>query len=140
MKTIALISTLILALNATTFAQNALKPDVRKFELTAVAPPTPALKYQLLFDDSLDCLPGNAAILYFDSILLMGQDARDKAARAIDAYDAGDMSRFSSLADSLNNDSLIQELELAARRQQCDWQPPFREMGSSTLLPHLISL
>jgi hypothetical protein len=136
--TIALI--LVFYICATTLAQTSPKPDVATFELTPVAPPTPALKYQLLFDDTLDRRPGNAAILYFDSILLMGPGAKDKAAKALDAYDARDMAKFNSLADSLDNPSLIQELDLAGRREQCDWQPPISEEGSGTLLPHLVSL
>src|SRR5438067_2690794 len=33
--------------------------------------------------------------------------------------------------------NVIQELDLAGRRDDCDWQPPYREMGAYTLLPHL---
>jgi hypothetical protein len=137
MKRFTTIPILILTLCATALSQTPPKPDVGTFELTPVAPPTPALKYQLLFDDALDRRPGNAAILYFDSILLMGPDARDKAAKALEAYDSRDMPRFDSLADSLNNPSLFTELDLAGRREFCDWQPPISEEGSGTLLPHL---
>jgi hypothetical protein len=113
---------------------------VGSFELTPVAPPIPSLKYQLFFDDPLDRRPGNAAILYFDSILLMGPEAKDKAPKALEAYDAKDMARFNSLADSLENASLIKELDLAGRREECDWQTPISEQGFGTLLPHLASL
>lgn len=111
--------------------------DVRTFELTAVAPPTPALKYQLLFDDLGDRRPGNAAILYLDSILLMGPDTKDKAEKALDAYVARDNKTFDALADALELPSVFQELDLAGRRERCDWEPPFREMGAYTLLPQL---
>jgi hypothetical protein len=33
----------------------------------------------LLFDDLADRMPGNAAILYLDAILLMGPEAKKKA-------------------------------------------------------------
>lgn len=139
MKQFASIATVLLTVCASALSQQ-LKSDVATFELTPTAPPTPALKYQLHFDDANDLLPGNAAILYLDSILLMGQDARDKASKALDAFAANDMNRFNSLADSLDNRSLIEELDLAARRSECDWESPYREMGSRTLLPHLSPL
>ena len=140
MKRFTTIPILILTLCATALSQTPPKPDVGTFELTPIAPPTPALKYQLLFDDALDRRPGNAAILYFDSILLMGPDAKDKAANALEAYDSRDMTRFNSLADSLQNRSMLKELDLAGRREECDWQPPISEEGFGTLLPHLASL
>jgi hypothetical protein len=114
--------------------------DVRSFELTAVAPPTPALKYQLLFDNASERRPGNAAILYLQSILIMGAETKEKAQQALDAYDAGDMDGFNKLADSLQHPALFDELDLAGRREDCDWQPPIRERGVETLLPHLAQL
>ena len=118
-------------------AQDGPKPDVRSFELTAIAPPTPALKYQLLYDDLADRLYGNAALLYLDAILLMGPDAKEKGTKALEAYDAKDMATFKKLADELAMKTVFDELDLAARREECDWQPPFREKGVDTLLPHL---
>jgi hypothetical protein len=113
------------------------QPEVRAFELTAVAPPTPALKYQLLYDNLVERRSGNAAMLYLDAVLLMGADAKEKAGQALDARDAKNMAGFNQLADSLAVPSVFQELKLAAQREECDWQPPFREMGAQTLLPHL---
>ena len=113
------------------------QPDERSFELTAVAPPTPALKYQLLYDDLVERRPGNAALLYLDAVLIMGNDAKEKAGEALDARNAKQMTYFATLADSLELPSVFQELQLAAQREECDWQPPFREMGAQTLLPHL---
>jgi hypothetical protein len=113
------------------------KSDTRTFELTPVAPPTPALKYQLLFDDLGDRRPGNAAILYLDSILLMGPEAKEQAQKALEAFEAKDGKAFASIADSIKAETMFQELDLAGRREECDWQPPFREMGAYTLLPHL---
>ena len=60
MKRFTTIPILILTLCATALSQTPPKPDVGTFELTPIAPPTPALKYQLLFDDALDRRPGNA--------------------------------------------------------------------------------
>jgi len=140
MKRFLLTTALVLGLRATAMSQTrAYPPFVLSFELTPVAPPTPALKYQLLFDDWLDRRPGNAAVLYLDSMLLAHANKAegDKALKALDAYEAKDMATFDSLADSLENPSLIKELDLAGRCEDCDWGAPFREMGYYTLLPQL---
>ena len=126
-----------LAVCAAAAAQTTRPAETRTFELTAVPPPTPALKYQLLFDDIGDRRPGNAAILYLDAILLMGPDTKDKAGDALAAYDAKDLKKFDALADSLDLPNVFDELDLAGRRENCDWQPPYREKGAYTLLPHL---
>lgn len=137
MKRIIMALIVVLSLCTATFAQTTGHPDERTFELTPTAPPRPAMKYQLLFDDMVDRRPGNAAILYLDAVLLMGPDAKTKAEKALAAFDAKDMKTFDSLADSLEQPPLFDELDLAARREYCDWQPPFRERGIQTLLPHL---
>ena len=102
-----------------------------------MAPPKPALKYQLLFHDAADRLNGNAAILYLDAILMMGPDAKENGAKAIEAYRASDMATFNSLAEKLDMPVVLDELELAGRREICDWDAPFRERGAYTYLPHL---
>ena len=137
MKAMKLIGAIVLGVACSVRAQETRPADIRTFELTAVAPPKPALKYQLTFDDLADRRPGNAAILYLDSILIMGPDAKEKALKALDAYEAKDLKTFDSMADALQLPNLFSELDLAARREQCDWQPPMREMGAYTLLPHL---
>jgi hypothetical protein len=114
-----------------------LAPEVRSFELTATPPPVPALKYELQFDVLADRLPGNAAPLYLDAVLIMPTDAREKAQKALEAYERKDFKAFEKLADELDKPALFQELDLAGRRDHCDWEPPFREMGAETLLPHL---
>ncbi len=69
--------------------------------------------------------------------LLMGPDAKDKAEKALAAYDAKNMARFNNLADSLENRSVIEELDLAGRCENCDWEFPWHEEGLGTLLPQL---
>src|SRR5690349_16583054 len=96
--------------------QSSAAPDVRSFELTPVAPPTPALKYQLMFDDLGDRRPGNAALLYLDAVLLMGPDVKDKTQKALDAYNANDLKTFDALAKELELPNVFDELDLAARR------------------------
>lgn len=128
---------ILMTAGAMAAGQTSSQGDVRTFEVRPAAPPTPAMKYQLLFDDLADRRTGNAATLYLDSILLVGPDGKQNAQKALQAYDAGDMNTFASLADGLDKQPLFEELDLAGRREQCDWQPPFREMGIRTLLPHL---
>ncbi|HEY4232320.1 MAG TPA: hypothetical protein VGM76_02755 [Lacipirellulaceae bacterium] len=115
-------------------------PEVRSFELTPTAPPAPALKYRLLFDDAVDSRAGNAAILYLQAVLLMGADGQEKADQALKAYDEKDMARFNELADSLEKPEVFGELELASRCEDCNWETPFRERGVEALMPHLSAL
>src|SRR5689334_22226055 len=136
MKPSVLIAALLLGFCAPALAQTrpsstpATQPaaDVRTFELTPVAPPTPAMKYQLLFDDLDQRRPGNAAPLYLETALLLGEGTAGEAERALNAYEAGDLKTFDALADSIaKRPALIQQLDLAARREECDWQPAIRE-------------
>ena len=33
--------------------------------------------------------------------------------------------------------AIFKNLEIGARRAECDWEPPMRELGAEALLPHL---
>ena len=112
-------------------------PDVRTFELTPTPPPVPALKYELLYDLIADRVPGNAAILYIQTAILMGNESRDQALAALEAYEANDLEKFNGLADKINRAAIFKNLDLAARREQCDWDVPVREHGAESWLPHL---
>ncbi len=137
MRPLALLMAFWPVLSATAMAQPALKPEVQAFEITPVAPPTPALKYQLLFQNTYDRHPGNAANLYLEAALLTTQKELDQANKALDKYSAGDIAGFNSMADALERPALMRELELAGRCEDCDWQAPVRYEGPMTLLPHL---
>lgn len=121
---------------ATKKAPAAPEPEVRRFELTPVAPPTSGMKHHLLFDYS-ERIPGNAAIAYLDSALLLQPDSNDKAEKALSALDAKDEAGFAAAADSIELSAMFAELDVAGRREDCDWNPPLRERGVLTLLPHL---
>jgi hypothetical protein len=110
--------------------------DVRSFELTPVAPPTPALKYELLYP-YYQSIPGNAAPLYLDAVLLMMPNAQDVAEKAWTAYEAKDTKTFDQLADELDMPGTFDQLDQAGRRTYCDFSPTFREKGMMSLLPHL---
>ena len=120
-------------------ASQPVEPEVRSFELTATAPPTPSMKYTLLFPFA-DRRPGNAAPLYADAIMLMEPNANDTAQKALDARDAKDLKTFAKLADSLESNRMFDELDDAGRRTYCDWEAPIRERGALTYLPHLQQL
>ena len=112
-------------------------PDVRSFELTPTPPPVPALRYELLYDMVADRVPGNAAILYIQTAILMGNESRDHALAALDAYEANDLEKFNALAEKLNRAAIFKNLDLAARREEARWDVPIREHGADAWLPHL---
>ena len=123
MKSFLLSGVLILGLSGSTAVsaeqgKSAEPADKKSFELTPVSPPSPALKYQLMFDDAGNRLPGNAAILYLDSVLLLGADTREKIQNAYEAYNT-DRKVFGSIADSIDATSVLKEVELAGRRVDC---------------------
>jgi hypothetical protein len=140
MKRFLLIAALLAASCPNAMAQSGGKAEMQTFEISPVAPPVPAMKYRLLFDPATELRPGNAALLYMESILLLAPGEIDKAGDALEAYASGNMARFNSMADALNRPALIRELELAGRRKDCDWGAPIRETGAETLLPHLSSI
>src|SRR3954451_12432960 len=134
MKPFVLITALMLGFCAPAFSQQT-RPsttttpatqtaaDVRTVELTPVAPPQPAMKYQLLFDDLDQRRPGDAAVLYLQTALSLGEGTAGEAQKAVEAYESGDHKTFDALADSIaKRPSLVQQLDVAGRREQCDWQ------------------
>src|SRR5690349_16002529 len=72
------------------------EPEVRRFELTPVAPPTPAMKYHLMFNFA-ERIPGNAAITYAGTTMLLKPDTNDTAEKALDALAANDEQGFAKL-------------------------------------------
>jgi tetratricopeptide (TPR) repeat protein len=143
MKRYALVALLMLRVcaagvvtGAPTTATTQDSEDVRTFELTPVAPPTPVLKYSFQYP-YVERIPGNAAPLYLDAVLLMKPGTQDKANKAIDAYFDGDFKTFEQFAEDLDVPAVWMEIDQAGRRMDCDYNAPFREMAANTLLPHL---
>ncbi|HZZ42914.1 MAG TPA: hypothetical protein VFE58_08240 [Tepidisphaeraceae bacterium] len=130
----------LLLSTATLYAQSTqpTPADRYSFNLSPVAPPTPALKYELLFNDA-DRHPGNAAGLYFDAMLTLGTDLDQKFEKAEEALiDHQDPKTFISIMDSTpSTPELYDELDLAARCEYCDWNSHLRERGIQAILPHL---
>lgn len=112
----------------------------RDFEVTAAAPELPALKYQLTFD-STQLLPGNAAPVYLQALLMLSEVDEHTIDGALDAHNAGkpvvDNPKVKGL---LQLNGLLDLLDIASHRQQCDWALPMQERGLRTLLPQLNGL
>src|SRR6478672_3428656 len=94
-------------------------PDVKSFEITPSPPPVPALKYELYYDVLTDRVPGNAAIVYIQTCLLMGAESPKVALDALDAYEANDLEKFDKLAEKIDRPPIFKNLDVAARRDTC---------------------
>ena len=105
------------------------------------ATPTPALKYHLL-TPFLERTPGNAALLYCKAILILEGDVNNR--KRLDPVANWLTMPLNSLPrdevrrtlDSFG--SVLNQVEAAARREQCDWDAPLRQGNIiSLLLPEL---
>ena len=114
-----------------------------KLTIGPAALPAPVLKYHLL-PDSFDVTPGNAAMLYYRAFSPEWEGWRrqpglqDKISEALQAS-PHDLPR-SELGWVLNSKQL-QELDLAARREYCDWgfTTRVKQEGIGMLLPDIQS-
>src|ERR1700733_11388747 len=114
--------------------------DSQTFELNAVSPPAPALKYRLLIDPN-EKRPGNAAVFYMRAALLSSQERADLVDKAVDAHDSRNQAEFEKLASQLSvGGGISDELQMAAERAECDWNTGLEERGFRALLPELNSM
>jgi hypothetical protein len=129
-----MIAAAVLCLARTSFGQT--QADTRTFELAAVAPATPALKYELLFGFG-DRRAGNAALQYMTAQELLNDVFLKEIDDTDDAY-AHKSANFRELAEKMARPNGIYGLlELGGRCEDCDWGAPIREVGMYTLLPYL---
>jgi len=108
--------------------------------------PTPALKYELL-PEPMDQTPGNAATAWFLAFEQLSQNALDakldaKASEQIlECLDlpADQFAAARAQTETLLRgcDAIFRSADLAARREQCQWDLPLREEGFDLPLPHL---
>lgn len=115
------------------------KPTEVKLTIHPAAPQQPSLRYRLL-PEVADRAPGNAAILY----ALAGEISSGNQS---DGKEDDKVSDWLHLpvdqipreeADKLVGPTgSMRYLELAARREECHWDLPYRSEGYMTLLPHL---
>ena len=110
--------------------------DKQLFTISPSAPPIPALKYSLLVDPA-DQQPGNAAVYYRHAESSLGKFPSTQA----DDFDSKDYTdaEFPAAAERLfqKDQLLFQDLDAAARCEQCDWQIPLRQKGFNARLPYL---
>jgi hypothetical protein len=113
--------------------------DFREFNLTAVAPPVPLLKYR--FDiDSADYIDGDAAPLYLEALLVTLPPEKDAALdKMFDEESESDAELAKMAAERVPWLDIEVPILLidANRRIHCEWDPPSRERNVETLLPHL---
>lgn len=129
------------------------KPEVFQFILHPAMPPYAALKYRLL-PRGIEQTPGNAAPHFFRAALMI---ANDKAIQDVDAAPSPEaLSKLDQWLDlpldllSKNDEAqrffnerpsgLWDLINLAARREQCNWDLPIREFNFSTMIPELIKM
>ena len=131
-----LLLTTVLALCASPLLLAQEQSDKKTFEITPTAPPTPALKYQLLFDNYTARRPGNAAI-FITALMFQSDAVNGEIDATLEAYNKGNDDAIRHCSVDLNRPAVLNELDLAARCGDCDWQDPLREFGYKTLLPQL---
>ncbi len=105
------------------------KPPILKLSLHPAAEPSPALKYQLM-PSFLEQAPGNAASDYNRLIIQWQVDSHKKPDKVF--YDWLEMPldklpRDEVRAELAKQQSILDGLHAAARRDRCDWQLPLRE-------------
>lgn len=119
------------------------KPEVRKLTIHPAPEPIPALRYQLL-PDLLERTPGNAAVLYNRVLFQLTDQLDDETAEKIAAWAGDDIASdelpIAEICEALKPlDAVMSELAVAARRDSCRWDVPFREGQNpfAILLPEL---
>ncbi|HVA49090.1 MAG TPA: hypothetical protein VNH11_22195 [Pirellulales bacterium] len=120
------------------------RPPPIRLSIHPAGEPRPALRYRLL-PTLIDLRPGNAAVFYNKAALMWQQqaDAKNDAQRASEWADMPlDKLPRAEMAVVVSRwGSVLQEVELATLREECDWQMPVRErIPYSIMLPELQEL
>jgi hypothetical protein len=116
------------------------KPATVQLVLRPASEPRPALRYRLL-PGVLEQKPGNAAVIYNKIGLYLGDEGRRKIDDQTAKWQEGplaDLPRDEARKLLAANRQVLDDLELAARRERCDWELPLRERDfASLLLPEI---
>jgi hypothetical protein len=105
--------------------------DFQTLTITAALPPSPALKYQL-FVDPAEQTDGNAAPIYLQALLGLPDQATLDAMDAIDELKSdADFAREMTQKYPSFDTSIPRDIELATRRDKCDWGLPITLDGLS---------
>jgi hypothetical protein len=115
-----------------------------KLTLSPVAAPSPALKY-LLLPELMDQTPGNAALEYYRAFSpeWWGNIRQQKTWETIDSAQHTPLRNFPRKdVGWLQNNRMLEQVELAARREYVDWgmTERIRRDGFELLLPDVQSL
>lgn len=110
-------------------------PSVIQLALTPAAPGKPALQHRLHMDVA-DRSAGDAATLYMSAVI--GWEPSPEDSNNIDELLKLPMAELNARISSFHlPPGRLEILHIAARREQCNWEMPYREQGFATLLPHL---
>jgi hypothetical protein len=114
---------------------------LKPIELTLhpAAAPTPALKYRLV-PELRDLTPGNALVLYYRAFSPEWmQHRKPEMAKAIDQWLENPKQQPGKELRWIENYKGLQEIDLGARRQYCDWEMAdrLRKDGIAFLLPDI---
>ena len=113
-----------------------LRGDRHTFEVPAVSPALPAMKYELTVDVTR-LKKGDAASLYMQGMLMISSDREKEIDDAMDLHEKGQSLASGPLVESILRASAFDFMEIASLKDRCDWNSPFHEMGIKTLLPQL---
>ncbi|KPK72023.1 MAG: hypothetical protein AMJ79_16065 [Phycisphaerae bacterium SM23_30] len=119
--------------------QAAQQPKTIKLTVDAAGEPIPALKYSLL-PKYLDQTPGNAVTLYYQASELLPEYDREEFIERFDQWMELPAEKLTIkelelfLSDYSN---VLHQLELATRRERCDWELPIRTEGIDVMMPAL---
>jgi len=117
------------------------KVPVIQLTLRPAAEPQPSLKYRLL-PPVWEQTAGNAALLYDPAVAAVREKDNAELRERIDEFLQKPLNELPrreilNLSDQFSNE--LSYVELAGRRQRCDWEPPV-SMGYQMLLPELSQL
>jgi hypothetical protein len=140
---------LVVALGASSaLAQQTLTP-LTSLTVRPASAPVPALKYRLA-PPPRDLVPGNAAIFYHRAILMVkearaARQAEESASpkdrdEAVYRWISGPLSevhREEARKELRSFQNALHEVELGARRRDCDWEFDQRDEGYRLLLPDI---
>jgi hypothetical protein len=116
-------------------------PAIR-LTLRPAAAPVPALKYHLL-PQLIEQSPGNAAVLYYRGFSPELQSfRRPDAYKLLEGWNENPRQRPGKELEWGLAPAVLKEVDLAARREYCDWEitPRLRKEGISLTLPDLQGL
>ena len=124
------------AADIVTFATVAADENSVRLTVSPQSAPVPSLRYSLLPPMS-ERRPGNAAILYHKAGINFDSQPLDAFYEKFDAWlnepnERMPKDELRTLLDTYR--TVLETVELAARREQCDWQFPLGEQNLMTLL------